>query len=183
MPYVVAALIILAVVCLLNLLLTYGIIRRLRSQSGGHHDPAEDLMLPVDAVVPEFTARTTTGGTVSRSTVSGGVIAFFSPGCGACEVQLPRFVDLARTLAGDEDRPVLAVLHGGEEETREHLAALTSVTDVVVEQPDGPIGTAFDVSGYPTFALIDADGKITASSFAVNRLPLPAAAASVARAE
>ncbi|MEV0403892.1 TlpA disulfide reductase family protein [Actinoallomurus sp. NPDC050550] len=182
MPYVVAALIILAVVCLLNLLLTYGIIRRLRAQSGGH-DPAEDLMLPANAVVPEFTARTTTGDTVSRSTVSGGVIAFFSPGCGACEVQLPRFVDLARTLAGDEDRPVLAVLHGDEEETREHLAALTQVTDVVVEQTDGPIGTAFDVSGYPTFALIDTDGKITASSFAVNRLPLPAATASAARAE
>jgi thiol-disulfide isomerase/thioredoxin len=178
MPYVVAALIILAVVCLLNLLLTFGIIRRLRGQSGGHPNPAEDLILPEGAVVPEFTARTTVGGAVSRSTVSGGVIAFFSPGCGACEEQLPRFTDLARRLAGDEDRPVLAVLHGTEQETQEHLAALSPVAEVVVEETNGSVGTAFAVTGYPAFALIDTDGKITAASVAVNRLPLPAASAS-----
>ncbi|WP_433180398.1 TlpA family protein disulfide reductase [Actinoallomurus sp. CA-150999] len=181
MPYVVAALIILTVVCLLNLLLTFGIIRRLRGQSGGHHDVPEDLTLPAGAVVPEFTATTTAGGAVSRSTVSGGVIAFFSPGCGACEKQLPRFTDLARTLAGDEDTPVLAVLHGTMEETRDQLAALSPVVEVVVEEPDDPIGTAFAVTGYPSFVVIDADGKIAATSYTLDRLPLPIVSA--ARAE
>ncbi|WP_158587816.1 hypothetical protein [Actinomadura logoneensis] len=48
------------------------------------------------------------------------------------------------------------------------------MTDVVVEPVDGPMGTAFTVSAYPTFALIGADGTVTASSYALDKLPVPA---------
>lgn len=71
MPYLVAAVIIVAALCLLNLLLTFGVIRRLRREEGCTPALEETLILPVGAKVPEFTAVTTAGDPVSRTNLSG----------------------------------------------------------------------------------------------------------------
>lgn len=48
---------------------------------------------------------------------------------------------------------------------------------MIVEEDGGPVGTAFNITGYPVFALIDPDGRVTATSIAVERLPLSTAPA------
>ncbi|WP_067830078.1 TlpA family protein disulfide reductase [Actinomadura kijaniata] len=168
MPYLVAAVVLLAVLSLFNLLLTLGVVRRLRRREG-----ETDLILPAGAAVPEFAAVTAAGETLTRDSLSGAVVGFFSPDCGACEAQLPKFAQLA---AGHR---AVAVLHGGEAETRAHRAVLGEAAEVVVEETGGPMGKAFAVSAYPTFALVGPDGTVTASSFDVDRLPLPRATETV----
>ncbi|MEU6219206.1 hypothetical protein ABZ845_17055 [Streptomyces sp. NPDC047022] len=101
------------------------------------------------------------------------MLGFFTPGCQACKERLPLFVDQARTVTRETGRSVLAIVHGTEEETREQVAALSEVAHVVVEQGDGPLGEAFDITGYPVFGLIAADGTLAATTFDPARLPAP----------
>ncbi|MFC7565444.1 TlpA family protein disulfide reductase [Actinomadura namibiensis] len=168
MPYLVAAVILLAVLSVFNLMLILGVVRRLRRDDG-----EAVPLLPAGTVVPEFTVMTTAGEVVTRDSLGGALVGFFSPGCSACEVQLPKF---AARAAG---RRAVAVLHGNEEETRAHRDALGGAAEVVIEEPDGPMGAAFAVDGYPTFVVIDPNGTVTASSHAVDRLPLPKPAETV----
>ncbi|WP_331770705.1 redoxin domain-containing protein (plasmid) [Embleya sp. NBC_00888] len=176
MPLLIAAVVLVTVLCLLNLLLTFGVVRRLRAQGGhghgGHDADITDLVLPVGATVPAFTAVTTAGETVSRDGLGAVLFGFFSPGCPACAERLPLFVKAAREAVG-EGRRVLAVVHGDEADTREQVAALTAVARVVVEPADGPLGRGFAVAGYPVFGLLDANGTVTASGFDPKALSAP----------
>lgn len=116
MPILIAALAVLATLCVLNLLLTFGIVRRLRQMED---EELGDLTLAVGSALPDFTAVTTTGNRVSSSTVGrGAVVAFFSPDCGACRRQLPRFTEIAQRNAGRAGMDFLAVVRGNEEDTR-----------------------------------------------------------------
>ncbi|MFF7245231.1 TlpA family protein disulfide reductase [Embleya sp. NPDC008237] len=181
MPFLIAAVVLVTVLCLLNLLLTFGVIRKLRAQGeqGEHGHGAQgvdisDLVLPVGSPAPAFTVVTTTGETVSRDDLGAALFGFFSPDCRACKERLPEFVAAARKADGLR---VLAVVHGDEAETREQVAALAAVAQVVVEPTDGPLGRGFAVTGYPVFGLLDADGTITASGFDPKALSAPVRAA------
>ncbi|MET7303213.1 redoxin domain-containing protein [Embleya sp. NPDC005575] len=177
MPFLIVAVVLVTVLCLLNLLLTFGVIRKLRAQ-GEHGHGAQgdvdisDLVLPVGSTAPAFAATTTAGETVSRDGLGAALFGFFSPNCRACKERLPQFVEAARE-AGDGGRRVLAVVHGDEAETREQVAALAAVAQVVVEPTDGPLGRGFAVTGYPVFGLLAADGTITASGFDPKALSAP----------
>ncbi|MFE3201699.1 TlpA family protein disulfide reductase [Embleya sp. NPDC055664] len=167
MPILISAVVLLAALTVLNLLLTFGIVRKLRAQgaagAGADLDPA-DLLLPVGSTAPEFAAVTVAGKTVSRERLGAALFGFFSPNCPACKERMPAFLEVARR-AGEDGRRVLAVVHGDEAETREQVAALTGVAQVVVEPVGGPLGLGFAVAGYPVFGLIDENGTITASGF------------------
>ncbi|WP_282692499.1 redoxin domain-containing protein [Streptomyces sp. CC208A] len=173
MPFLAAAVALLTILCLLNLVLTFGVIRKLRLQADQRASAAADeLMLPPGSPVPDFTAVTTAGETVTRDTLGETLIGFFSPDCTACAERLPKFVELARELDGD--RSVLAVVHAEKGEAAEEIAALAAVGHVVVEPQQGPMGTLFKVEGYPIFALLPGDGPVTATAFDLDRLPLRA---------
>ncbi|MFJ3229745.1 hypothetical protein [Streptomyces sp. NPDC086787] len=178
MPYLVTAVVLLAVLCLLNLLLTFGVIRKLRAQAAEKADRVADgLIIPAGSTVAAFSAVTTDGERISRESLGETMLGFFTPGCQACKERLPLFVDQARTITRETGRSVLAVVHGTEEETREQVAALSEVAHVVVEAGDGPLGEAFEVTGYPVFGLISADGTLSATTFDPARIPAPAKAA------
>ncbi|MFI1583798.1 TlpA family protein disulfide reductase [Embleya sp. NPDC020630] len=109
---------------------------------------------------------------VPSSTGKGRTTAFFSPNCPACTERLPRFVEAARRESG---RNVLAVLHGDAAATRAQVAALRDIARVVVEaSPERPLGTAFAITGYPAFGLVDAHGTVTATGLDPERLTAPA---------
>ncbi|GGT86673.1 hypothetical protein GCM10010289_03090 [Streptomyces violascens] len=57
------------------------------------------------------------------------------------------------------------------------MAALSEVAHVVAEPGDGPLGEAFDSTGYPVFRLITRDGTLAATAFDPGRLPAPSKAA------
>ncbi|MFF2427192.1 hypothetical protein [Streptomyces mirabilis] len=170
MPFLVTAVVLIAVLCLLNLLLTFGVIRKLRAQADEKADRVADgLVIPAGSAVPGFSAVTTAGERITREGLGETMLGFFSPDCRACKERLPLFVEQARTTARATGRSVLAVVHGTDE-AREQVAALSEVAHVVVEPGDGPLGEAFDITGYPVFGLITVDGTLSATAFDPGRL-------------
>lgn len=175
-----AALILVGAICTIDLILTLGVVRRLRE----HTATLERLLqtgvalppgLPkVGATVGEFTARTLDGEDISRSSLSGEtLVAFFSPGCGPCEEKLPGFLEHARGRIGGP-RLILAVVAGGDD-GGEMAAALREVARVIVEAGyEGPVAKAFQVTEFPAFCLVDSEGTIVAAEGDVTRLALPA---------
>ncbi|MFC5180505.1 peroxiredoxin family protein [Actinomadura harenae] len=170
MPYLVAAVVLFAVLSVLNLLLTFGILRRMRADAaaGPRTVPgAGDLFaLKPGATVPEFSAVTTRDEPVTREDAAG-VVAFFSADCDGCHDLLPSFLERARTLGRDN---VLAVFSGEEPET---VAALEEVARVVqADGKGGPVARAFQNEWTPALYLLGEDGRITGSGARMHELPL-----------
>ncbi|MET8138708.1 TlpA disulfide reductase family protein [Sphaerisporangium sp. NPDC005288] len=168
MTYLAAAVVLLGTLCLLNLVLTIGILRRMRAQATLTGGPAgAPSALGPGAAVGTFTAVTTDGEPVSSATLTG-LVGFFSSGCEPCHKLLPRFVERARELGREN---VLAVLGGADEAA---LRALGPVARVVVAERDGgPVARAFQNTWTPMLYLIGEDHRIAAVGTRMEELPLP----------
>ncbi|GAA3709227.1 TlpA family protein [Nonomuraea antimicrobica] len=168
MPYLVAAVVLLGVLCLLNLLLTIGILRRMRTQAdqAGWH-PGPVFALGPGSAVGEFAVVTTTGEPVSHDSLTG-LVGFFSAGCEACHDLLPRFVEHVRE-SGRKD--VLAVVGGDDAEL---VQALTPVARVVVAGLDGgPVARALQNTWTPALYLVGDDHRVVATGSKIEELPPP----------
>lgn len=142
------AVVMLSVLCLVNLLLTLGLARRIRAE-------LPPVVLPPGSLVDAALDPPT-------------LVGFFSPGCGPCHESLPEFVARAgRAPAGR----TLAVIVGGGERADEMVAALTDVASTVEEPRGGTLATAFAVKGFPAFALVGDDGRIEASGSDLASIP------------
>lgn len=171
-----AAVILIGVLCLLNLLLTFGVIRRLRD----HTETLSNLMqysveigvatdIPVvGTAVGEFTASTVDGAPVSADSLTGTTaVVFLSSECTACRAQLPSLA----AWAGERDRErVLVVIATAASEGADLVASLTNVARVVRDPADGPVCKAFGVSAFPA-ACVVADGQVIAAAPDFSRLP------------
>lgn len=173
MPLLAAAVAIVAVLCLLDLLLTLGVIRRLREHErrlaeAGSAPPRRRL--DPGAPVGPFSATATDGSAVSADALAPrAVVAFFSPTCAPCAEQLPRFVDLVAALPGGPGQ-ALAVVCGDLAQAGPLVAKLEPVARVVLEEGLGPLATAFGVFAFPTLYVVDRDGAIRASGGSVDTL-------------
>jgi len=173
MPYLVAAVVLVGLLCLVDLVLTFGVIRRLRQHAellSRRMDRDERILLGAGERVADFAATTFEGEAVSRAGLGGDtLVGFFSPSCAACAERLPDFVDRAARHDGGRAR-VLAVVVGDASETATQRDLLTPVARVAVEPREGPLATAFAVQGFPAFALVDAAGSVLASGLTVEDL-------------
>jgi ATP-binding cassette subfamily B protein len=169
MSYLVAAVVLLGVLCLLNLLLTLGIVRRLRTQPGW---PPEQLFaLSPGSALGEFRVTTTTGELVTHDTVTG-LVGFFSAGCEACQDVLPRFVQRAREAGRGN---VLAIVGGSDGEA---VQALAPVAQIVLAGLDGgPVARAFQNTWTPALYLVGDDHRVIAAAWltksVIDRLAAP----------
>ncbi|GAA0903931.1 TlpA disulfide reductase family protein [Virgisporangium aurantiacum] len=179
MPFLVAAVALVAIVCLVDLLLTFGVVRRLRLHnaqlerlgSGGSF--IEDSMPSPGDVVEDFAVETVDGERVARSTLAGRtLVAFFAQGCTACVEKLPAFVDFARARPGGRER-VLAVVSGPAEETTAMIDDLAPVARVLAGAAATPMTSAFGVRAAPVFCLLDEAGTVLAVDLDFARLPAP----------
>lgn len=156
------------VLTLLNLVLLLGVVRRLREhETRLAAVPGEDpprLIAAAGTVVGAYATRSVDGRAVDSES-PWELIGFFSPQCDACHERLPEF---RRTAAGHPGRGLAVVVSDGGD-TASLVAELGSAATVVLEQHDGPLSRAFDVRGFPAFALVDGDGTIRASGY---ELPL-----------
>lgn len=181
MSFLVAGFVVLGALTLLNLLLTLGVIRRLRDHTGllnRSSDPAHrdaSPTRPVDAVVGHFTATTVDGVVVSRDSLAAEtLVGFFSPGCEACDALVPEFVALAATVPGGRTH-VLAVVEALPGDEDQHIGPLSGVALVVVERPgDAGLVAAFGVNTFPAVCVVDSDGRVVASGRSLAALPVPA---------
>lgn len=179
MVYLAAGVVLVGLVGALNLVLSVGMVRRLRQHTEHLNrllagEPAEPL--PAGAVVAGLTGTTTDGEPVSRTFLTGRtLVGFFAPACQACEPLVPEFLGLAGSMGGRER--VVAVVgtaggapDGDADRTGEYVARLAGSTRVVVEEDRGPLQEAFQVTGFPMFYLVDSDGTVIAGGFGLHEV-------------
>jgi hypothetical protein len=175
MPFVAALALLALAVCLLDLVLTLGVVRRLRH----HTELITNLSAgdrPLHAILDEgetagpFETVATTGEPVSRDGLSGlTLVGALAPGCSACEEKLPEFIDHARTFSGGRDQ-VIAVVVGSEDETEAYRERLEPVARVVVEPPmSGALGTALRLGSFPAFGVLDQSGTVVTAGLEPDR--------------
>lgn len=169
------------VLCLVDLLLTLGVIRRLREHTAIfaripqlQPDLAESGVTTLaDGEAPQGFRATTSDG--MEVTGPGGlrVVAFFSTTCPMCRERAPAFIDYLRArVVGRDD--VLVVVAGEADEPPSYLSALAELAHVCMEAHGGPVGRAFAVQGYPGFFLLDPAGIVVTSCYDPTVLPTPA---------
>jgi thiol-disulfide isomerase/thioredoxin len=177
MAVLVAAVVLVGVLGVVNLLFCFGIVRRLREHteilngmSGG-----SALILAAGETVGDFTGVSLGGTVVSREAIAAPtLVAFLSPGCGPCEAELPAFLDAARAYPAGN---VVAVVCGGDDTAAAPVVdAVGTVAQVLREADSGPVQEAFAVRGYPSFALLEPGGLVRAAELRVGSLPAPATA-------
>jgi thiol-disulfide isomerase/thioredoxin len=177
MAILAAAVTVIGVLCLTDLLLTFGVIRRLRNHSEllAGYQAAESAIVGLRAgAIPEpFSAVTADGEAVN---VSSGLrlAAFFSSSCSACPEQVPPFLQYVRENRLDK-AAVLAVMIGRADQPARYLARLAGVAQVCLEAEQGPVAEAFQVTGFPAFFVLDGDGAVLGSGFDPSTLPALAA--------
>ena len=175
MPILVAAVALVALLGLVNLLLLTAVVRRLaqhttqlaglRPGGAGPGDPGLQL-LPDGTPVPAFT-----GGGAGLA-----LIAFLSTGCDACQEQLPKLLSYLAAHGIEREAALVVVVGAATDPAAGRLtAALEPAARVLREPLDGPVAGAFGVRMYPTFYLVT-DGGLRSGTIAVDWLPEPAAA-------
>jgi thiol-disulfide isomerase/thioredoxin len=174
MPYLAAGLVLVGALCLFNLVLTVGVVRRLREHGDSlarlsASGPSPMVRLGPGSEVGDFTATTVDGETITRDLVTG-VVAFLSTGCEPCQEMLPRLVDYARAAPGGRVE-VLAVIAGDREEAMEKAAVLAPVARVIVEESHGPVTVAFQNEWFPALYLLGDEHRLVASGGRLEDLP------------
>ncbi|MEV4112454.1 hypothetical protein [Nonomuraea sp. NPDC049695] len=177
MPYLIAVVALVGALCLVDLVLTLGVVRRLREHTkllDGLYE-AVDLMggplgggrqLSPGDVVGDFEATTVDGTRLTRELLPDGtVVAFLSPDCSGCHEKLPAFASWA---AGQDRSRVLAVVDNRSGDPAEMVTTLQPVAQVIV---DSAVSDAFGVQSFPTFLQVATDGKLLAVAPEISRLP------------
>lgn len=171
MIYLTIAMVLIGLIASANLLLTFGVIRRLREHTTEisslrrqGSDLGNDVAAPAGTAVARFTATDDEGRSVGAEIPTGRwLVGFFSPDCTPCKERLPEFVRYASQRQGGREG-VLAVVVASPAESAEVAGQLRPVARVVVESEEGAIQQAFGVKGFPAFVLIE-DGHVVASGF------------------
>lgn len=177
-----AAVAVLGALCLVNLVLCIGIVRRLREHTeildARFGDDAagggSQVMRSAGSKVDEFATATVDGTSVSRAALVGTTtVGIFSPGCVPCQEAMPTFIEQAADRGRNQ---VIAVVVGDPEESADYIARLAPVAQVVREEYGGPVTKALGVTGFPAFALVDAEGLVITSGTRITALALPVTA-------
>ncbi len=164
--------------CLINLALTLALARRLRRFSEAFNArrvaSTTDLAYKAGDQAPQFTATTTTGDVRTLDGAAGSrlLVAFFTAVCPPCRIQAERLKEYAASVTGDSTQ-ILVVISGPASTAGEFGRELENTVRVAVEPPRGPTASAFAVESYPTFYLIDPDGRVEAGARTVAGLPVP----------
>jgi hypothetical protein len=164
--------------CLLNLVLTLGVVRRLREHAERIAELSPEppnAMRAVGTLVEPFDASSVEGRPLSREGLRGlTLVGVFSPDCPACAERLPLFLDYAGSFAGGRDQ-VIALVVGTPQEAADHVAALSPVAHVVVASMQDSITQALGVRGFPAFGVLDGDGRVLTAGTNPDWLKIPAA--------
>ncbi|WP_433442522.1 hypothetical protein [Nonomuraea sp. CA-141351] len=176
MPYLIAVVALVGALCLVDLVLTLGVVRRLREHTKllDALYEAVDLMggplgggqLSPGDVAGDFEATTVDGTRLTRDLLPDGtVVAFLSPDCSGCHEKLPAFASWA---AGQDRSRVLAVVDNRSGDPAEMVTTLKPVAQVIV---DSAVSNAFGVQSFPTFLQVATGGKLLAAAPEISRLP------------
>lgn len=164
-----AAVVVLTVLVLVDLLLSAAIIRRLRDTEAQLADalPPTRTGLRNGTPMPDFSSA---DGSLTRADVAGTpvLIGFFSTGCRYCPAQAEQLAHRAAEITGRGIR-VVNVLTVIDEEVADDLTpVLEKSGTVVTEHGPGGLMAAFSVGGTPTFLLYDRQGSLLGNGHTVD---------------
>lgn len=159
MAYVVAAVVVLAVLVVLNLLLTFAVLRRLRIHEERLATPGATRPGDRDELIgrqlPQY-----------ASTGATRLVAFFSAGCAPC-------VEQAAEFAGhpDADRVAILVLGLAPEAERQRLRTALGDAPTVIGEPTGDaLAGELGVHSFPQLLLLDQSGTVVAARHSLAAL-------------
>lgn len=180
MRFLIALVVLLAALGVLNLLLTFGLVRRLREHTKllntlyefvgveAGIDPERAGIVPGETV-GEFQTTTVDGEPVGRDDLAPAtVVAFLAATCDSCHEQLPDLLTYARERGRQR---VLAVVDGAGGDPTDLVERLNAAVRVVLADPESSIGSAFRIRSFPRFFVLGADGTLAAVARTVSRLP------------
>ncbi len=176
MTVLTTAVVLLAVVTALHLLLTFGLVTRIRElQQVVAAMPAKDPDLPkFGRVVAPFSVTDLDGEPLSEADLAGPVqVGFFSAGCGPCTV-------LSEWLAAEPPATrFIAFIDGSPaaDSTKRLIKRLSPLGRVALIDVEHPSTLAFGVTSFPTLMHLDS-GVVTASGSRPSHFtgtPLPVA--------
>jgi hypothetical protein len=175
--YAIAGLVLVAVVTLVNALLTLGVVKRWRTAISAPPRAVAESDTPTLAVqegerTPAFTLHTPHS-RVTEATLAGHptLIAFLRPDCGPTTASIPEIARWAEanTPSGAH---LVAVINGEGTEAVPLLEAVGPITELTcTEGRNGPIAQTFGVQYHPSFVLLDADGTVTETGIGQGSLP------------
>lgn len=172
-----AVVVLLAIVVVGNMLLTWGMVRRLKAlqeQVAASGVPLDNGLRAGDEA-PDFSAQSLAGDTVTRDEIvrDETVLAFLSPTCSGCETQLPALRELARQPGG---RPaVVAVVDGVAEESTHLIEGMQGEVPILfAPRQHNDLLERYQVNVYPSFYVMGPEGRITGSHLSAKELLAPA---------
>lgn len=179
MPFVVAGLVLVGVLCLIDMLLTFAVLRRLREHTARLAEIPDFTMNsgPEYAAkfagrpLPAFSARAIDGAEVSTPSLTGrpGLVAVFSAGCGPCRDQYPVFAD----WAGVADANAMALVTGPDgREAAEMTGRLAGVSVVVAGAEADTLADTLGVTVFPTFLQLDDAGVVVKAETNLSMMPI-----------
>ncbi len=152
---------VMAVITVLHLFVTFGLIARFRAfQDSSAIVPRDpDLPSPGEVVQP-FEATSSTGAPLSAATFASGttLVGFFLPHCAPCEKAREK-------LLGDPPSvPMIAFIDGSAEDAacQQLGEALVAVAQVAYTARNESVTRAFRQAGFPTFIRVE-NGTVAAS--------------------
>ena len=176
MPVLVAAVALTVALCLVNLLLMFGVVRRLR-EHGRLLSELGTLPEVTDLIPGEapgaFTAVSATGKQL-RNATGVQVAAFFSTQCSVCPERVEPFINYVSRRGIGQDRVLAVIVGNGNPDGGDltpYADQLAGIATVCTEHDDGGVSTAFKVTAFPAFCLLDDDGLLTASGYDPATLP------------
>jgi thioredoxin-related protein len=156
-----AAVIVLTVLVLIDLLLSAAIIRRLRETEAQLADvmPSTQPGLKTGTPMPDFSSK---DGSFTRADVldTPVLIGFFSTGCRYCPTQAEQLAHRSSEIARRGIRVVNVLTVLDEDVPDDITPVLEKSGTVVTEQGPGGLMATFSVSGTPTFLLFDSHGTL-----------------------
>ncbi|GAB3425399.1 hypothetical protein [Flindersiella endophytica] len=158
MTIVIAAIVLVGALCLLNLLLTFGVLRRLREHSEALNANAEalsvELLRFVGNPMPEGIPQ------------SPRLVGFFKAGCGSCVIEARQFANQSKRT------DALAVVIGSGHDTEPLLELLRDVPTITDPDASALVKSA-EVMVMPSFLRIDADGVVRSAEATVGAVLEP----------
>lgn len=137
--------------------------------SSSDEELAEQL-LPVGAAAPDFTLRTTGGGTVTLSELRGNVVVldFWATWCGPCRLAMPGVQELHEKFA-DKPVKVFGVSTWERPNTDPSKFMDEKKFSYALLYDGDKVAEAYKLEGLPTFYVIDPQGKVIYASTGFQR--------------
>lgn len=162
MPILAAAVILVAVLCLVVLVLIFAVMRRLREQQA-ELDKLSQLLI---SRVTDYDVTELVGRRFPDATGQPVLAGFFSVDCEACHVQAPIFA------AEVGDLPTAVIVSGPGAET-DPLVAQFSGKTVIAGRRGEELARQLGIRAYPTFVRLDSDGTVVRAQTEAAGLATP----------